>query len=116
MGKARNLIRPRDVQDQRIVLGTTLDLENPGNGCFIQPVGTQTVDGFRGDCHKATLFDDFCRNAGRVLLPGRKIQRLHGYTSLGAVAFFDEKMGCDEATAHIRLSINPPTRKFRRER
>ena len=51
-----------DMEDQGVVLGTALGLEDSGNSLFVQAVGAQTVDGLRGDGHQTAVFNDFsCR-------------------------------------------------------
>ena len=60
------------MQDQGIVLGTALGLKDLSNGFFVQTVGAQTVDGFRGDGHQTAAFDNFRRGYGRHRVPGGK--------------------------------------------
>ena len=65
VGRCRNVLaeplhflRLRHMENQRIVLGTTLGLEDFQNRLFIQAVGAQTVDRLRGDGHQAAVLDD----------------------------------------------------------
>ena len=65
------------MENQGIVLGTTLGLKNFNNRLLVQSVGTQAVDGFRGDCHQTALFDDVCRNLRGFRGSGRKKKCFH---------------------------------------
>ena len=50
------------MQNQGIVLGTTLGLEDFQDCLFVQAVGTQTVDRLRGDGHQTALSDNMRGN------------------------------------------------------
>ena len=59
--KGFQLIHRRNVDDERIVLGTALCLKDPQNGVGIQCVGRQTVDRFGGNAHHLALTQQFAR-------------------------------------------------------
>ena len=59
MAEPLNLRRLRHMEDQGIVLGTALGLEDLQHGVFVQTVGTETVDGFGRNGYQATGFNDF---------------------------------------------------------
>ena len=61
-----DLLRAGDMQDQRIVRRAALDLKDLRNGSFVQTVGTQTVNGLRGNGHQAAVFDNFRRPEGSI--------------------------------------------------
>ena len=46
-------VRPRDVQDQGVVLGAALGLKDPAHRSGVQPVGPQAVHRLGGDAHQA---------------------------------------------------------------
>ena len=49
------------MEDQGIILGTTLGLEYMPHRILIQGVGAQAVDRFRGDAQEPPLPEDLCR-------------------------------------------------------
>ena len=46
------------MEDQGVILGAALGDEDFGHGIGIQTVGTQTVNGLRGDGHQSAGADD----------------------------------------------------------
>lgn len=46
------------MNDERVVLGTPLGLEDMIYGCLIQSIGAQSVHRFRGNAQKAPFPDD----------------------------------------------------------
>ena len=67
MAEQLNLFRAGDVQNQGVVLRTALGLKDFGNGFFVQTVGTQAVDGLRGNGNQTALHNDIgsnCRGLG----------------------------------------------------
>ena len=68
MAEQFNLFRAADVQDQGVILRTALGFKNFGNGLFIQTVGTQTVDGFRGNGHQLAAANHFRSNDGGLCI------------------------------------------------
>ena len=61
------------MEDQGVVLGTALGLENMADRLRIQPVGPQTVDRLRGDAQKAPPPEDG-GGGGHVLPLGRRVR------------------------------------------
>ena len=76
---------PGDVENQGIVLGPPLHLEDAPDGGGIGPVGPQTVHRLRGDAHQAPLPENFGGGGNLVLnllllslgVPQVVINRLH---------------------------------------
>ena len=77
MTEALHFLRFRHMENQGVILGTALGLKDSGNGVFIQAVGTQAVNRFRGNGHQAAVFDDFRRNGRRIRVFGGQEQGIH---------------------------------------
>ena len=56
-----DLLGTGNVQNQRIVLGAALGFEDLCHSIFVQTVGTQAVDGFRGDSNQLAVHDQVSR-------------------------------------------------------
>ena len=62
VAEAFHLPRLRHVEDQGIVLGAALGLEDPPDRVAVQAVGAQAVYRLRGDGHQAAVLENFRRN------------------------------------------------------
>ena len=77
MAEQLNLLRAADVENQGVVLGTALGLKDLGNGLFVQAIGPQTINRFRGDGHQLPLLNQIRRNGGRFRGLGGQKQGFH---------------------------------------
>ena len=59
-----NLFCTADMQNQRIVLGTALCLENFGNSVLVQAVGTQTVNSLCGNGYQFAIHNQIGSGRG----------------------------------------------------
>lgn len=66
-----------DVDDEWVEAGALFDLEDGCDGCWVECVCTEAVDGFGWEGDDSTLFDDLC-SAGDILRCGVWIMGLIG--------------------------------------
>ena len=66
------------MEDEGVVLGPALGLEDAADRRRVQAVGPQAVDCFRGDAHKATLPEK--GGGGFNILFCQKLRLYHGIT------------------------------------
>ena len=76
-----DLLRAADVQNQGVVLWTTLGFKNFRHGSFVQTVCAQTVNRLRGDRHQLPPANQVSRNLGRFRVQCGQKKCLHQYTS-----------------------------------
>ena len=76
-----DLLRAADVQNQGVVLWTTLGFKNFRHGSFVQTVCAQTVNRLRGDRHQFPPANQVSRNLGRFRVQCGQKKCLHQYTS-----------------------------------
>ena len=73
MAKKFDLLRAGDMQNEGVVLRPALSQEDFGDCVFIQTVGPQAVDRFRGDGHQLTTANDFRRDGGGICILSGKV-------------------------------------------
>ena len=71
------LLRPCDMQNERVVTGPALGLKDFGHGLRIQPIGAQTVDCLSGNCHQPAPADELRRYGRGLGVPGVKKYGVH---------------------------------------
>jgi hypothetical protein len=55
------LLKTGDMKNQRIELGTILGFVYPGDGGYIEPIGSKSINGFRGNRYQLSSFEKrFC--------------------------------------------------------
>ena len=99
-----DLLRAADVQNQGVVLWTTLGFKNFRHGSFVQTVCAQTVNRLRGDRHQLALTDQLCGNFRGLRVQSGQKKCFHQYTSnrnKGQRRAAANKSGCPSNAAKI---------------
>ena len=81
MAEQFDLLRAADVQNQGVILGTTLGFKNLGHGGLVQAVCAQAVHRLRRNRHQLPLTDQVCGNFRSLCVQCGQKKCLHQYTS-----------------------------------